>query len=76
MIETPRAALVAGEIAEVAETTYKGDRLIVRRVRDRSLQGQLFHTWCYHGFVTDLAGEATELDRFHRAHAQVELAIR
>jgi len=65
-----------GEIAEVAETTYKGDRLIVRRVRDRSAQGQLFHTWCYHGFVTDLAGEATELDRFHRAHAQVELAIR
>jgi hypothetical protein len=65
-----------GEIAEVAETTYNGDRLIVRRVRDRSAQGQLFHTWCYHGFVTDLAGDATELDRFHRAHAEVELAIR
>jgi hypothetical protein len=69
-------AYTPGEIAEVAETTYKDDRLIVRRVRDRSVQAQLFHTWRYHGFVTDLAGQATELDRFHRAHAEVELAIR
>jgi hypothetical protein len=56
-------------------------RLIVRRtptppgLRDEAQQA-LFPTYEYHPFITDQPGEAVELDRFHRAHAEVELAIR
>lgn len=63
--------------AHVAECTYKGRRLIVRRVPGHhGPQGQLFDTWRYHAFVTNLAGPAWVLDRQHRAHAVVELSIR
>lgn len=63
--------------AHVAECVYRGRRLIVRRVRNHhGPQGQLFATWRYHGFVTNLAGAAWALDRQHRAHAVVELSIR
>jgi Transposase DDE domain group 1 len=63
-------------IAQVAETPFRGDRLIVRRVRNLDDQQQLFPTWRYHAFVTDRAGSAVELDADHRRHAVVELAIR
>jgi hypothetical protein len=63
-------------IAQVAETRLRGDRLIVRRVRHRTDQGQLFPTWDYHAFVTDRPGSPVELDADHRRHAVVELAIR
>jgi hypothetical protein len=63
-------------IAQVAETPLRGDRLIVRRVRNLDDQQQLFPTWRYHAFVTDRAGTATWLDADHRRHAVVELAIR
>jgi hypothetical protein len=63
-------------VAQVAETRWKGDRLIVRRVRNRTDQQQLFPTWDYHGFVTDRVGTAIWLDHDHRCHATVELAIR
>jgi hypothetical protein len=55
-------------------------RLIVRRtptppgLRDEAQQA-LFPTYQYHPFITDQAGDPVELDRFHRAHAEVELAI-
>jgi hypothetical protein len=62
--------------AEVAETAYNGDRLIVRRVRHLTRPGQLFPTWEHHGFVTDRVGTTVELDADHRRHAEVELAIR
>ncbi len=63
--------------AAVAECVYRGRRLIVRRVRNhRGPQGQLFPTWRYHAFVTNLAGPAWALDQQHRAHAVVELSIR
>ena len=32
-------------VAEVAETGYRGDRLIVRRVRNEGDQAQLFPSW-------------------------------
>jgi Transposase DDE domain group 1 len=35
-------------VAQVAETPYRGDRLIVRRVRNQGDQAQLFATWRYH----------------------------
>lgn len=63
--------------AHVAECIYGGRRLIVRRVPGHhGPQGQLFATWRYHAFVTNLAGSAWTLDRQHRAHAVVELSIR
>ena len=63
--------------AQVAECTYNGRRLIVRRTRltDRR-QAKLWPDWRHFGFLTDLAGDAVTLDAFHRQHAVVELAIR
>jgi hypothetical protein len=67
----------AGGVAQVAECTYKGRRLIVRRTRltDRR-QAALWPDWRHFGFLTDLDGDAVGLDAFHRHHAVVELAIR
>ena len=62
--------------AQVAETGYRGDRLIVRRVRNQGEQAQLFATWRYHAFVTNRVGTMVELDADHRRHAVCELAIR
>jgi len=63
-------------VAQVAETPYRGDRLIVRRVRNQGDQAQLFATWRYHAFVTNRVGTMIELDADHRRHAVCELAIR
>lgn len=64
-------------IAEVAETGYKGHRLVVRRTRLVDVAQQaLFPGWRHHGFLSDVEGSTVELDRFHRQHATVELAIR
>jgi Transposase DDE domain group 1 len=63
-------------VAEVAETPYQGDRLVVRRVRNLDDQQQLFATWRYHAFVTNRVGTMLELDQDHRRHAVCELAIR
>jgi hypothetical protein len=63
--------------AQVAETTYKGRRLIVRRTRltDKA-QARLWPDWRHHGFLTDIEGATAAVDAFHRGHAAVELAIR
>jgi hypothetical protein len=65
-----------GGEAQVAETTYKGDRLVVRRTRLVGPQGKLWPDWRYHAFVTDREGTAVDLDADHRRHAVIELAIR
>ena len=63
--------------AQVAETTYKGRRLIVRRTRlTDGAQRRLWPDWRHHAFLTDLDGTAADVDAFHRRHAEVELAIR
>lgn len=63
--------------AQVAETTYGGRRLIVRRTRlVDPRQARLWPDWRHFGFLTDLEGPAVEIDKFHRQHATVELAIR
>ena len=68
--------------ADVAEGTYKAFgkeelRLVVRRVKPApGSQLALFETYEYHAFVTDMEGSATELDAYHRAHAEVELVIK
>jgi hypothetical protein len=63
-------------VAQVAETPYQGDRLIVRRVRNQGDQAQLFPTWRYHALVTNRVDTTTWLDADHRRHAVCELAIR
>jgi hypothetical protein len=63
--------------AQVAECTYKGRRLIVRRTRlTDERQARLWPDWRHFGFLTDLDGDVVEVDAFHRQHAVVELAIR
>jgi hypothetical protein len=63
--------------AQVAECTYNGRRLIVRRTRliDRR-QLALWPNWRHFAFLTDLDGDAVSVDAFHREHAVVELDIR
>ena len=70
------------EVAECDYTTGTGNkavtrRLVVRRTRltDKH-QLKLWPDWRHFGFLTDLDGTAIELDKFHRQHAVVELAIR
>ncbi|MGO9750966.1 MAG: IS1380 family transposase [Solirubrobacteraceae bacterium] len=63
--------------AQVAETTLKGFRLIVRRTRLLGAQAELFPDWRYHCLATNRATPPTMIaDIDHRDHATVELAIR
>jgi hypothetical protein len=63
--------------AQVAETTFKGRRLVVRRTRlTDTRQARLWPNWRHFGFLTDLDGTTVEVDAFHRQHAVVELTIR
>lgn len=65
-----------GGRAQVAETTYGGNRFIVRRTRLVGPQAELFPNWRHHGLATDRVGTMLELEADHRRHAVVELAIR
>jgi Transposase DDE domain group 1 len=71
--------------AEVAECDYISGqgtkrvtrRMIVRRTRlTGKTQQQLWPDWRHHAFLTDLDGDVVAVDRFHREHAVVELAIK
>lgn len=70
------------QVAECAYTTGRGRRrltrrLVVRRTRlTDTTQLKLWPDWRHHAFLTDLDGDVVEVDRFHRHHAVVELAIR
>ncbi|HMK62689.1 MAG TPA: IS1380 family transposase [Acidimicrobiales bacterium] len=77
-----------GGEAQVAETIYvtggaktkrkeRRVRLVVRRSRLADpAQLALWPNWRHHAFITDLELPVVEMDRFHREHATVELAIR
>jgi Transposase DDE domain group 1 len=65
-----------GGEAQVAETTYRDVRLVVRRTRLLGPQQELWPDWRHHAFLTDREGTAIELDADHRHHAVCELAIR
>jgi len=71
-------AYTADGRAQVAECVYDGRRLIVRRTRlVGAAQARLWPDWRHFAFLTDLTDpDPVALDRFHRAHATVELAIR
>jgi hypothetical protein len=71
--------------AQVAECDYTSGqgakrvtrRLVVRRTRLTGKdQQKLWPDWRHHAFLTDLDGDVIEVDRFHREHATVELAIK
>jgi len=70
------------QVAECAYTTGTGRRQITRRlvVRRTRLtdthQQRLWPNWRHHAFLTDLTTATVAVDRFHRHHAVVELAIR
>jgi hypothetical protein len=70
------------EVAECDYTSGKGTqrvtrRMIVRRTRfTGAAQQKLWPDWRHHAFLTDLTGDVADVDRFHREHATVELAIK
>jgi hypothetical protein len=63
-------------IAQIAETTLGGRRLVVRRVRTLDRQGQLLPSWELFPFLTNRDDELALVEAEHRQHAVVELAIR
>jgi hypothetical protein len=65
-------------ICELAETTYGGRRLVVRRVHlhAQEAQAELFAYWRYFAFLTNRDEDAHLVDREHRGHAECELQIR
>ena len=65
-----------GGVAQVAETSWKQLRLVVRRTRPVGPQATLWPDWRHHAFVTDRIDDPVALDADHRQHAVVELAIR
>jgi hypothetical protein len=71
-------AYTEGGTAQVAEATWDGWRLIVRRTRieDDPALPTLFAGWRHHASVTNRPGDAVALDADHRAHAVIGLAIR
>src|SRR4051794_24797779 len=63
-------------IAQIAETTHSGRRLVVRRVRTLDRQGQLLPSWELFPFLTNRSEDLRTVEAEHRQHAVVELAIR
>src|SRR3954465_1879371 len=64
-------------VAQIAETTHGGRRLVVRRVRTLDRQGQLLPSWELFAFITNRTDDLRIVEAEHRQHAVVvELAIR
>ena len=63
-------------VAEIAETLLGERRLIVRRTRLIGRQAALWPDWRHFAFITDRGDELAVVEREHRQHAVVELAIR
>jgi len=63
-------------IAQIAEGSLSGRRLIVRRTRLVGAQAELFPDWRHHAFISDRPEPLLEVEADHRRHAQIELAIR
>jgi hypothetical protein len=61
--------------AQIAETTYGGRRLIVRRTRLVGSQAQLWPDWRQFAFITNRTDELTLVEAEHRDHAVVEQVI-
>ena len=64
----------AGE-AQIAETTYSGRRLIVRRTRLIGPQAELFPDWRHFCLITNRTHDIQVVEAEHRDHAVVEQVI-
>src|SRR3954463_5441163 len=64
-----------GGEAQIAETTYAGRRLIVRRTRLVGAQAELFPDWRHFAFLTNRTEDITIVEAEHRDHAVVEQVI-
>src|SRR3954466_11501598 len=65
----------AGGEAQIAETTYAGRRLIVRRTRLLGAQAELFPEWRHFAFLTNRTEDIALVEAEHRDHAVVEQVI-
>jgi hypothetical protein len=63
-------------IAQIAETTLGGRRLVVRRVRTLDRQGELLPSWELFAIATNRTDPLDIVESEHRQHAVCELAIR
>lgn len=61
--------------AQIAETTYAGRRLVVRRTRLLGPQAQLWPDWRHFAFITNRTEDITVVEAEHRDHAVVEQVI-
>ena len=68
-------AYPAGGEAQIAETTYGGRRLIVRRTRLVGAQAELFPDWRHFAFVTNRTDAIEIVEAEHRDHAVVEQVL-
>ncbi|NJR43492.1 MAG: NUDIX domain-containing protein [Akkermansiaceae bacterium] len=67
------------EEAQFGQLGAEDSELPLVALQDRltdTAQMKLWPDWRHHGFLTDLTGPAVDVDKFHRHHAVVELAIR
>jgi hypothetical protein len=62
--------------AQIAETSYAGKRMIVRRTRLVGAQAELWPDWRHFSFLTNRSEDITLVEAEHRQHAVVELTIR
>ncbi len=62
--------------AQIAETTFRGERLIVRRVRLTGAQAQLFPNWRHYAALSNRTEPLAVVEAGHRDHASIELEIR
>jgi Transposase DDE domain group 1 len=61
--------------AQIAETTYGGRRLIVRRTRLLGPQAELWPDWRHFAFITNRTDDIETVEAEHRDHAVVEQVI-
>jgi hypothetical protein len=61
--------------AQIAESTYGGRRLVVRRTRLVGSHAQLWPDWRHFAFITNRAEDITIVEAEHRDHAVVEQVI-
>ncbi len=61
--------------AQIAETTYGGRRLIVRRTRLLGPQAELWPDWRHFAFITNRTENLALVESEHREHAVVEQVI-
>jgi Transposase DDE domain group 1 len=62
--------------AQIAETTYSGRRMIIRRTRLIGAQAELWPDWRHFPFLTNRTEPLQVVEAEHRQHAVVELTIR